>query len=103
MRDVETLTEARAVIREIDRAIDANRAELRSRCTRKPKSWRTWGYAWERNPDLHQRDRNLFWLRGEFQRVRDRLEHRAEINAARRGPRPRKSKCPTCGVVSFAA
>lgn len=103
---MQTITEARAAIAAIDRQIDANRAELLSRCTRKPKHWLTWGHAWNRNPDLAERDRELFRQRGEAQLIRDSLETRAA--AARQAAENRRhlarkpSKCPTCGTLTFA-
>jgi hypothetical protein len=95
-----SITECRNEIRLLDKQIDANRSELLSRCTRKPKHWLTWGHAWARNPDLAERDRELFRRRGEVQEVLNSLEARsASAKAAaqtRRSLARKMPKCPTC-------
>jgi len=102
----QSITEARNAIREIDRAIDANRAELLSRCTRKPKHWLTWGHAWARNPDLAEREHALFRQRAEAALIRDRIEARAAIAKAaaetRRRLSRKPSKCASCGSYIYA-
>ena len=62
-------------IPEIDVEIDANRAELRQR---EPEAFRgrpldclRWQIAWDRHPDLRERDRALFRERGRAQLIRD--------------------------------
>jgi hypothetical protein len=102
----QSITEVRNAIREIDREIDANRAELLSRCTRKPKHWLTWGHAWRRNPDLAEHDRKLFRQRGELQVIRDHMEARsasAKAAAETRRHLSRKPKmCLACGGTGIA-
>lgn len=93
----------RKIIASIDEQINANRAELLARCTRKPGTWQTWGYAWARHPDLHQREQDLFRQRGEAQVERDRLDSKAAIRAERSAARQyRQKKCPTCRGSGFA-
>jgi hypothetical protein len=104
--DPARITAARAAISTLDKQINANRAELLSRCDRKPRNWRSWGHAWGRHPDLAARDHELFRQRGEAQLIRDSLEARAAAARAaaetRRHLARKPSKCPTCGTLTFA-
>src|SRR5690242_8942366 len=64
----------RVLIQRLDRKIDACRRELRRRETIDLSDYVSWGNAWDRHPDLRCRERNLFWLRGEFQIHRNRQD-----------------------------
>lgn len=56
-------------LEQIDEAIDANRRALMARVHANPDcSARAWGNAWDRCPDLRQRERELFVERDEAQR-----------------------------------
>jgi hypothetical protein len=94
------------IIRRLDRKIDANRRELRRRAGLVwPYTYIDAGHAWERFPELHRRERNLFWLRGEFQIHRNRQDYEREVRASRAAARSVKRKlkpCKACGGTGVA-
>src|SRR5688500_13281980 len=82
-----------ALIKRLDRKIDANRSELFRREKPRRGSWRSVGTAWERQPELHRRERNLFWLRGEFQIQLSIIEADRAARAARSARLPKPKPC----------
>lgn len=84
---MQTLSEVQAQIRQIDRNIDGIRSALYARGRFDNLSAHGWQLAWDRNPDLHARETELFRQRGELQQQRDALiesEYRAEQRRQRR-------------------
>lgn len=81
-------------ISEIDRRIDAIRAELNRREKIDAQSSASWQRAWDRHPDLRAAEIELFRARGHLQIVRD--EAAAKMAAAQKRSM-RARKCPTCG------
>lgn len=75
-------------IEQIDRDIDANRRALMGRLHCDPgMSALCWHNAWDRCPDLHQKETALYRERGLAQRARDEADHKkwiAEKRAAKR-------------------
>lgn len=60
-------------IEQIDQDIDINRRTLMARVHANPScSSRAWQNAWDRCPDLHSRERELFLERGNAQEERGR-------------------------------
>lgn len=92
----------RKIIQRLDRKINAVRREMLRREKIDQQSWRSWGEAWERQPELCRRDRNLFWLRGEFQIQRGAIEAREADRAARTRRLSKAKLCKTCGGSGFA-
>lgn len=96
------------ILAEIDKQIDANRAELQRRIGRKIRSTAaSWQKAWDAHPDLLEQDHCLFNARGHWQQERDAADYRAAIAANRRDAvKVRKSarnsltKCDVCGQWS---
>ena len=82
-----------AEIVQIDRQIDANRRELKARETFDRFSSEGWQAAWDKHPDLHARECDLFRQRGEAQIEQARIEAERVVRTPRR---PREKKCPTC-------
>ena len=80
-------------IAQLDRQVDANRRALLARESFDQQSWRAWGYAWRKHPDLQVLDRELFRQRGEAQVARDLTEEQRLRSA---GPASRTKKCPAC-------
>lgn len=87
-------------ISQIDKQIDAVRAELRRRETVKPLSAASWQAAWDRHPELREQETNLFRQRGVAQQERDAKAHKEWLRAK---PRTRTKKCPTCGSNTLIA
>lgn len=96
----------------VDRAIDAVTAELQRReGLSDSDDYIAWGNAWERNPRLSWRHKQLYARRGRLQVERDtrneiawrKAQRRkaAEERAAAAAARPKQ--CPTCGQFSYAA
>lgn len=78
-------------IEQIDHDIDANRRALMARMHCNPEcSARAWQNAWDRCPDLRQRDFALFRERGEAQMVRDAEAEREYRRNFRRDGKPRR-------------
>lgn len=88
-------TSPRSEIAEVDRQIDANRAEIRSLVKIRPLSAGSWQRAWDKHPDLYARDRALFCRRGELQALRDAADAKAQRRF--RAPKIKFTACPTCG------
>lgn len=89
----------RALIVQLDLKIDAIRTGLKSEVKIDPLSAVSWQRAWNKYPELRERERDLFRQRGEAQIDRNLLD--AKVGA--RNSRPaRKSKCHHCGSVMFA-
>ena len=93
-----TITECRNAIREIDRQIDSVRAELLSLEVVDQLSFISWGEAWAKHPDLHERQRQLFIRRAD---LNDEL-HAAERKALPSFRAPKDKKCPTCKGSGYA-
>ena len=87
-------------IPEIDRAINANRKQLRNLERIDLLSAASWQDAWDRHPDLRAIDNELFRQRGNAQRERDEKAFKLAMRP-RRHARPKK--CPTCGHHTLAA
>lgn len=90
----------RQAISAIDRQIDANRAALIRRLGFAPQvSAAEWQRAWDRCPDLHQREHELYRQRGQLQRQRDLADdaiYRRQLASERRR-KVASLLCPTCG------
>lgn len=91
-------------ISRIDMEIGVVRRELRRRevLARRPLndlSAASWQLAWDRNPDLHEREVHLCRQRGMAQQARDARVHRAWVKQSRRKPAKRSiaAVCPACG------
>lgn len=65
MVPMQTPTEPSQSIAEIDRRIDAVRAELIARKLFNQRAVGAWHKAWKRNPDLMERERRLFLQRSQ--------------------------------------
>lgn len=97
-------------INRIDMEIGVVRRELRKRglIARRPLndlSAASWQAAWDRNPDLHEREVELNRQRGIAQQARDARAHRAWVQQSRRKPAKRAAAtvCPTCGQTAAAS
>lgn len=91
----------RQQISQIDKQIDANRAAMIRRLGFRPDcSAAEWQRAWDRCPDLHARERDLYRQRGIAQQERDAMDHKEWQRTERQR---RAKKCPTCGSHTLAA
>lgn len=100
-------------VQQIDRDIDATRRALMARMHCDPGlSVSAWQNAWDRCPDLHAREHELFCERGFAQQERDRLaeieyRHEQRKAASKRAAATRKAQqfrqCPTCGSHTLAS
>jgi hypothetical protein len=87
-------------VTQIDKDITANHRHLRRLERIKPMSAASWQAAWDKHPDLWERERALYLERGLAQKARD--ETAAKVTR-RRASRPIKYKqCPTCGCHTLA-
>lgn len=101
-----------AQIAQIDRRVDGIRLEVFRRGNRffMHDTW-GWQLAWDRHPDLHERQTALYRQRGQLQLVRDReieREYQAEQRRQRAAERAaiRKTvlkRCDACGEYSRVA
>lgn len=85
---------AQQTIDAIDAQIDANRRVLMNRLHANPgMSAFAWQQAWDRCPDLHAIDHQLFRQRGIAQQQRDMDDHKAWLASQRKQRRNRKLCC----------
>lgn len=86
-------------ISEIDRDITTIHKELRRLEKIKPFDAASWQAAWDKHPDLWERERALYRERGAAQKVRDDAAYRLAMAGKRSAAarRTRMKKCPTCG------
>jgi hypothetical protein len=71
-------------IGQIDKAIDANRAEMQRRVGRKIRSTPgAWQKAWDAHPYLRAKDHELFRQRGIAQQARDVTAHKVAVKVER--------------------
>lgn len=100
--------ELRAQIAQVDKLIDANRNAVLLRVGHALRNCHNWQMAWDRNPDLHQRERELFAQRGALQQQAAELEFKewqhekrakaAKARAERRAELARLFvRCDHCG------
>lgn len=98
---------ATPAIQAIDKQIDANRRELCRRSHARLDTARDWQNAWDRNPDLWERERALFRQRGVAQQERDAQAQKAAMREQRsaraKARRGRPTACPTCGCMTLSA
>lgn len=77
-------------ISRIDQEIDGVHRELRRLESIDRLSAQSWQRAWDKHPELHARERDLYRQRGVAQQERDEKVVRL--------PKPKPArKCPTCG------
>lgn len=92
----------RQQIAAIDKLIDGARLELHRRVGKFNRlDASAWQLAWDRNPDLQSRERELLRQRGEAQRKRAMADHQAFMRSKPRTARVKK--CPTCGGHTLLA
>lgn len=63
----------------------------------------SWQAAWDKHPELRERETELFRRRGFAQLERDEKAAKIALAAARKARYRRPRKCPTCGQHSIAA
>lgn len=97
-----TITELHNAVRDIDREIDAIRAELLSRETVDRMCFISWGNAWAKHPELRQQERELFIRRAD---VLDELNAaKAKALPSFRSKPPKKcTHCHGSGLAQEAA
>lgn len=81
---------------------ELRRRELRLRRPLNDLSAASWQAAWDRNPDLYERNNELCRQRGIAQQARDARAHRAWVQQNRRKPvkRAAAAVCATCGQTA---
>lgn len=86
-----------AQIARLDREITAIHKELCRRERIRQLCTDDWQNAWDRHPELREREHELFRQRGAAQRERDAAAEKAWRTERRRRP----AKCPTCNQVTY--
>lgn len=95
-----TMASPRQQIAAIDKQIDANRAALQRLETFDQYDAGSWQAAWDRQPDLRDRETTLFQQRALLQIARDTADAKLRTAATRAD---RLRKCPACGLNTLRA